>query len=100
MSSATLIKTARRRADLTQVELAGRLRKSQSEVGRWERGEAKPSFETLQRVVRACDLALTVSLARADDSYLPHIDRMLALSPRARVERGAELAIAMRRLRV
>jgi transcriptional regulator with XRE-family HTH domain len=81
------------------VELANRLGKSQSEIGRWERGETKPSFETLQRVVRACGLELTTSLSSADDSYVPHIDRMLALSPRERVKRAADQTIAMRRLR-
>jgi transcriptional regulator with XRE-family HTH domain len=94
-----VIRSARRRAGLTQAELAARLGKSQSEIGRWERGEAKPSFETLQRVVRACGLQLTTSLSPADDSYIPHIDRMLALPPRGRVGRAADQAIALRRVR-
>jgi transcriptional regulator with XRE-family HTH domain len=99
MTSAHVIRIARRRAGLTQVELAVRLGKSQSEVGRWERGETKPSFETLQRIVHACGLELTASLSVADDSYVPDIDQMLALSARERVVRGADRAIAMRRLR-
>jgi transcriptional regulator with XRE-family HTH domain len=99
MSSATLIRNARRRAGVTQGELASRLGKSQSEIGRWERGEVKPSFETLQRVVRACGLELTVGLANGDDSYLSDIDQMLALAPRERIARAADLAIAMRRMR-
>ena len=90
---------ARRRAGITQVELASRLGKSQSEIGRWERGETKPSFETLQRVVRACGLELTVGIANEDDSYTPDIEQMLALEPRERVTRAADLAIAMRGLR-
>jgi transcriptional regulator with XRE-family HTH domain len=98
VTSATLIRTARRRAGLTQGEVAERLGKTQSEIGRWERGEARPSFETLQRIVRACDLQLTTHLARADDSYLPHIERMLALSPLERVERAAAHATALRRM--
>jgi transcriptional regulator with XRE-family HTH domain len=100
MSSATLVHIARRRAGITQVELARRLGKSQSEIGRWERGEAKPSFETLQRIVRACGLELTVGLANEDDSYVPHIERMLALSPRDRVIRAAEHARTMRDMRL
>jgi transcriptional regulator with XRE-family HTH domain len=99
MSSAMLIRNARRRAGVTQSELASRLGKSQSEIGRWERGEVKPSFETLQRVVRACGLELTVGLAKGDDSYVPHIERMLSLSPRARVVRAAHQANTMRSLR-
>jgi transcriptional regulator with XRE-family HTH domain len=99
MSSATLIRIARRRAGLTQSELAARLGKTQSEIGRWERGETRPSFERVQQVTRACGLDLTASLTNADDSYVPHIERMLALSPRARVSRAADQAIAMRSLR-
>jgi transcriptional regulator with XRE-family HTH domain len=99
MTSATLIKTARRRAGLTQTALGARLGKSQSEIGRWERGETKPSFETLQGIVRACGLQLSTSLAASDDSYVPDIDQMLSLSPRERVARAAQHALAMRRLR-
>lgn len=84
---------------MTQGELAARLGKSQSEIGRWERGEVKPSFETLQRVVRACGLELTVGLANGDDSYGPDIDQMLALAPRERIARAASLAVAMRAMR-
>jgi transcriptional regulator with XRE-family HTH domain len=99
MSSASLIRIARRRAGITQVELARRLDKSQSEIGRWERGETKPSYETLQRIVGACGLELVTTLANADDSYAPHIEQMLALSPRERVTRAADLAVAMLGLR-
>jgi transcriptional regulator with XRE-family HTH domain len=99
MSSATLIRNARRRSGLTQAELASRLCKSQSEIGRWERGEVKPSFETLRHVVRACGLELTVGLANGDDSYVPDIDQMLALAPRERISRAADLARAMLRMR-
>jgi transcriptional regulator with XRE-family HTH domain len=99
VSSASLIRIARRRAGLTQVQLANRLGKSQSEIGRWERGETKPSFETLQRVVRACGLELTVGLANEDDSYVPDIEQMLALAPRERITRAAHLAREMRGMR-
>jgi transcriptional regulator with XRE-family HTH domain len=99
VSSASLIRIARRRAGLTQTQLAERLGKSQSEIGRWERGETKPSFETLQRVIRACGLELTVGLANADDSYLSDIDEMLTLSPRERIDHAANLARVMRNMR-
>lgn len=99
MTSATLIRIARRRARVTQVELARRLGKSQTEIGRWERGDVTPSFETVQRIVRACGLQLTPQLANADDSYVPHIDRMLTLEPAARIQRAADQANALRRMR-
>lgn len=92
MSSATIVRNARKRAGLTQAELAGRLGKSQSEIGRWERGEVQPSFETLQRIAGACGLDLVAQLYNADDSYDAHIERMLRLSPGDRVRRAAEQA--------
>jgi transcriptional regulator with XRE-family HTH domain len=99
MSSATIIRSARKRAGLTQAELAGRLGKSQSEIGRWERGQARPSFETLTQVVRACGLDLTAQVSAADDSYAPHIERMLRLRPADRVRRAAEHANSLRMMR-
>ena len=99
MSTATIIRNARKRAGLTQVDLANRLGKSQSEIGRWERGDVKPSFETLNRVVRACGLSLSVQLGAADDSYAAHIERMLRLAPADRVKRAAEHANAQRMMR-
>lgn len=99
MSSATVIRNARKRAGLTQAKLAERLGKSQSEIGRWERGEAKPSFETLSQVVRACGLNLSVQIGAADDSYAAHIERMLRLTPAERVSRAADHANALRMMR-
>jgi hypothetical protein len=98
MPSAVVIRNARKRAGLTQAQLAQRLDKSQSEIGRWERGEVEPSFETLQRIVAACGLELTTQLTRADDSYDAHIERMLRLSPADRVRRAAQHAASNRRL--
>lgn len=98
MRSATIIRNARKRAGLTQTELAGRLGKSQSEIGRWERGEVEPSFETLQRIASACGLDLVAQLYNADDSYDAHIEDMLRLTPAERVRESARQADAFRRL--
>ena len=77
MRSADVIYSARRRARITQRELARRLGVPQSQVSRWERGAVTPSLETLRRVVRACGLELTLGLANADDSYAFFIGRAL-----------------------
>ena len=92
MTSGDLIKEARLRAGLTQAELAGRLAKSQPEIGRWERGEVQPSFETLRRVIGACGLALQLRLTVADDSDLSLIDQMLSLTPAQRFEHAMQRA--------
>jgi hypothetical protein len=80
MVSGDLIKEARLRAGLTQVELGARLGKAQSVIARWERDEVAPSFETLREVVRACGLELTFFMSRFDDSNYAIIDENLRLT--------------------
>jgi len=85
MLSADLLREARLRVGLTQAELGRRVGRTQSQIARWERGDVKPSLETLRQLVRACGLELTVGLANYDDSYLYFIDRRLRLDPEGRV---------------
>jgi transcriptional regulator with XRE-family HTH domain len=66
MVSALLIREARKRALLTQAQLAQRLGVPQPQIARWESGRAAPSFERLGSVVAACGLDLTFSLATRD----------------------------------
>ena len=96
--SGSLIREARKRAGLTQAELAERLGKTQSEIGRWERGEVKPSLETLRAVVRACDLDVTIGLAEADDSHARNLARTRAMTPAERVRHAVGRARAARRI--
>lgn len=85
-----MIYSARRRARLTQAELARRLAVPQSQVSRWERGAVAPSFETLQRIVRACGLELTIGIANRDDSYALFVGRALDRSPAERIADAVE----------
>lgn len=82
---AELIVEARRRAGLTQQQLADRVGRPQSTIARWERGVQAPSIDTTREIVRACGLELTVGLARYDDSYLPLIDAQLRLGSTERL---------------
>ena len=99
MASGQLLREARLRAGLTQAALAERAGTLQSAVARWERGEVAPSFETLRRLVRACGLELSVSLATFDDSYAGEIRDRLARPPAQRVELALELAHEAQRIR-
>jgi hypothetical protein len=85
MISADLLKEARRRAGITQAELGRRVKRSQSQIARWERGDVKPSLETLRELIRACGLELTLGMANYDDSYIPDILDNLKLSPEDRL---------------
>jgi transcriptional regulator with XRE-family HTH domain len=97
--AADLIREARRRAGVSQEELGRRAGRAQSAIARWERGDVEPRFATVVELVRACGLELTIGLAEGDSSYLPAIDRMLALTPAERVARGVQAADALRSLR-
>jgi transcriptional regulator with XRE-family HTH domain len=94
-TSALLILETRRRAGLAQAELGARVGKAASAIGRWERGEVEPSFETLRQIIRAAGFELAVSLYPADDHDLALIRRGLRRSP---PERMADLVTAVRAL--
>ena len=58
MDVATLIVTTRRRAGLSQRELARRARTSAAAVCQYERGERIPRTDTLQRLIAAAGTTL------------------------------------------
>ena len=74
-----LVRDARRRAGLTQADLARRAATSQPAIARYERARALPDLATLQRIVEACGLELRFELAEPDH------------------QRGAEERIALER---
>ncbi len=78
---------ARRRAGLTQRELAERLGCRQATIARWERGDRQVSIEDLAPVASACGLQLDAHLGVEDRSWWPQIAMQLGLSPIERVRR-------------
>ncbi len=86
MLTADLIVAARRRAGLTQRELAARLGRPQATIARWESGRNAPSLETARAALNAIGLELTVGIATYDDSYHTLIDRQLRLTPAQRLD--------------
>ncbi|MGZ6617569.1 MAG: helix-turn-helix domain-containing protein, partial [Solirubrobacteraceae bacterium] len=78
---------ARRRAGLTQRELADRLGCRQATIARWERGDRQVSIEDLGPVASACGLQLDAHLAVEDRSWWPQIATALELEPIERVRR-------------
>jgi transcriptional regulator with XRE-family HTH domain len=87
-----LIREARLRAGLTQVDLAARARTAQSGIARWESGRSSPSLETVQRLVRLCGFNLEVAVVPYDDSDISQAERLLDLTPQGRLERHQRLA--------
>ncbi len=87
MISGDLIREARRRAGLTQRQLAERAGKAPSVIGRWERGEVKPPLETVVDLIRACGLDLGLGIYQSDDGHdLALILQALRRTPTQRVE--------------
>lgn len=66
VTSALLIREARRRTGLTQRALAERLGVPQPQVARWESGRSLPSLERVEAVLAACGLDLLISLGARD----------------------------------
>ena len=78
---------SRRRAGLTQRELAERIECRQATIARWERGDRQASYEDVQDVAEACGLQLDAHLAREDLSWWPQIAMQLDCGPLDRVRR-------------
>ncbi len=64
MASVDIVLEARRRAGLTQAELADRLGIARSTVARWEMRRTLPTYETLVEVAAVCGLELRCALVR------------------------------------
>jgi transcriptional regulator with XRE-family HTH domain len=92
VTSSDLLKEARQRAGLSQAQLARRAGKPTSVIGRWERNEVKPSFETLLEMIRACGFDLRFVLASLDESQDAAIRSSLDLRPAQRLEQLEEAA--------
>jgi transcriptional regulator with XRE-family HTH domain len=87
MRGGTLIREARRRAGLTQLELASRLATTQSAIARIERGGTEPSYERVVDALRACGFDLLPRLLPADDADWAVASTNLAVDPDTRVRR-------------
>ena len=84
-TAATLIVEARKRAGITQAELARRMGTHQPVIARWESGGTRPDLATVQRAVRAAGFELTLALTIADDHDVTLIRRQLGLAPHQRL---------------
>jgi transcriptional regulator with XRE-family HTH domain len=101
-TGADLILEARKRAQLSQRELAVRAGTTQSSIARWENGRAEPAFATVVRLLRLCGLVLDVHLEPYDDGLRDdwhQAQRQLAMTPEQRLDSNSRLAAVSRDLR-
>jgi transcriptional regulator with XRE-family HTH domain len=94
-----LIREARKRAGLTQQELADRAGTSQSGVARWESGRTAVSLDAVLRLVRHCGFDLELMLLPRDDSDIAQAARLTGLTGQERIERHARLSRQLSALR-
>jgi len=90
-----ILAKARKRAGLTQRELAKRARTSQSVVARIESGRADPSAGTLRRLLEACGLNLRVALEPElviGPEVLEDVSRIRRLTPEERMVEARNLS--------
>jgi transcriptional regulator with XRE-family HTH domain len=94
MIGGELVREARKRAALTQRELAERAGTTQSAIARLESGRTSPTLEQVQRLMRLAGFELIVELAPYDDS-----DRVQADPHSALEQRLARLLASTARMR-
>lgn len=95
-----LIREARRRAGLTQIQVAERAGVPQSTVGRIESGARIPSTLLAERLIRAAGFELRVGLGEPDSQTDSLFERSLGRTPRQRLgdaTRAARFALRGRR---
>lgn len=88
MTSGMLIREARLRAGLSQVELSQRSGRDRAQLARWERDVVQPSFETLRELMRACgfDLETTLVPHHLDAPQDARLRKGLLRSPQERLQ--------------
>jgi transcriptional regulator with XRE-family HTH domain len=99
MDAGRVLRQARRRAGLTQRDLAGKAGVPQSQVAKIESGTIVPRVDTLDRLLEACGEGLE-SVARPGIG----LDRtgyreLLRMPPAGRLRKAARDAYGMARLR-
>jgi transcriptional regulator with XRE-family HTH domain len=95
MYGGDLVREARRRAGLTQRELAELAGTTQSSIARLETGQTSPSFDLVVRLIKLCGFRLDVLLDPYDDSDLSQAEALLRGKADERVddlESGLEFA--------
>jgi transcriptional regulator with XRE-family HTH domain len=86
MKGGQFVREARRRAGLTQDQLAARVGLSQPTIARIESGKISPSFERLTSLVRAAGFDLVVHVVPLDDDNFVLAQQNVQRSPEQRLQ--------------
>lgn len=86
MQGGELIREARKRAGLSQQQLAELLLTAQPVIARWESGKTSPSFRRVVEAIRACGFDLDARVVTADDQHALLIEDNLERTPAERLQ--------------
>lgn len=100
MAGGALVREARRRAGLTQAELAARAGTTQSAVARLESGRTSPSYDTVLRLVGLCGFTPDIHLEPDDAQHdLSLAAPLLRMSPQQRADHHDRVVAVFEELR-
>jgi transcriptional regulator with XRE-family HTH domain len=88
VTTGTLIRQARMRAGLSQVELSERSGKDRAQIARWERDVVVPSLETLRELLQSCGFDLEMALVpyQSDARHDARLRTRLERTPQERLQ--------------
>lgn len=79
------MREGRKRAGLTQTQVAAAAGTTQSAVARVENDAQAPTLEQLTKLVRACGFDLSIRLVKADPELRLHVNDALSRAPDERI---------------
>jgi len=94
-----LVREARRRAGLTQRELAVKAGTTQSAIARLETGRSTPTVDSVLRLVRLCGLDVEFWLVERDESDWAQARRRLRMAPEELMDRNSRTVRTMTEMR-
>lgn len=94
-----MLRTARRRAGLSQRELARRAGVPQATISRIENAVVSPTLDTLAPLIRACGMDLQIAEPEGLGVDRSQFAERLRMSPAERVALAVSAAASVRRLR-
>ena len=99
VDAAVMLGTARRRAQLSQRELARRAGVPQATISRIESRVVSPRVDTLQSLIRACGMELRVEEPRGAGVDRSQLRERLLMSPADRATLAVDAVNGLRELR-
>jgi transcriptional regulator with XRE-family HTH domain len=99
--AAGLIRLARAKAGMTQVQLGERAGVDQQVISAYETGRREPTMPTLTRLLAAAGFEMRIQLAPVDDHDFSILEYLNTLPPdmRAQIEESARTRVEHARLR-